>query len=174
MYEVNHAHFIEAALGTKLDNRFPFPRPPVERQPPEPEESLIEEVAPTKKSLLTQILPDPGYFAAGGLAGVISRTATGMSYPDRVLHESWNMYKKSLLTFIAAPLDRLKVYLIANVGSPKDAITAVKTGDTKAAARQIGRPLVLAIKDLWAAGGMRSLFAGTTHVQLNTFLRVAN
>ena|ERR1700709_1410783 len=139
MYEVNQAHFIEGALGTKPDKRFPLPS----RQRVE-EETLSEQVAPTKKSLLTQVFPDPGYFAAGGLAGVISRTAT-------------------------APLDRLKVYLIANVGSIKDPTAAVKRGDAAAAARRAGRPLILACKDLWSAGGVRSLFAGTAHLKMHGF-----
>ncbi|RDW85750.1 hypothetical protein BP5796_04075 [Coleophoma crateriformis] len=93
------------------------------------------ETSSHKKSWLTSILPDPGYFAAGGLAGVISRTAT-------------------------APLDRLKVYLIANTGSPSQTIDLVKKGDATSAAKTIGRPLVNATRELWKAGGIRSLFAG--------------
>ncbi|KIW21017.1 hypothetical protein PV08_01596 [Exophiala spinifera] len=76
-----------------------------------------------------------GYFIAGGLAGIVSRTAT-------------------------APLDRLKVYLIAQT-SPKEAtIKAAKKGAPLQVIRNFGRPLVDACKELWAAGGMRSLFAG--------------
>lgn len=76
-----------------------------------------------------------GYFIAGGMAGMISRTAT-------------------------APLDRLKVYLIAQVG-PKNAIdTALKDGAPATAVRHFGQNLVDACKDLWRAGGIRSLFAG--------------
>ncbi|CAG8973242.1 hypothetical protein HYALB_00000001 [Hymenoscyphus albidus] len=89
----------------------------------------------SKKFSFTDVLPDPGYFAAGGAAGAISRTAT-------------------------APLDRLKVYLIANTGPPKDTIDAVKKGDAVQAAKTVGRPLVNATRELWKAGGMRSLFAG--------------
>lgn len=89
-----------------------------------------------KKMTLTSLLPDPGYFAAGGIAGVVSRTAT-------------------------APLDRLKVYLIANTGNvTKDSLEAVKKGDAMAAAKHFGRPLLEATKELWRAGGWRSLFAG--------------
>lgn len=137
MCEVNQTRFLEGALETEIDNRFPFPtRPSADQQEEEPEEQiLLEEIPLTQKSLLTQILPDPGYFAAGGLAGVISRTAT-------------------------APLDRLKVYLIANVGSANDPVAAVKRGDAATAARRVGQPLALACKELWKAGGIRSLFAG--------------
>jgi solute carrier family 25 phosphate transporter 23/24/25/41 len=88
-----------------------------------------------KKILLTDILPDPGYFAAGAVAGVVSRTST-------------------------APLDRLKVYLIANIGNSNSSIDAAKRGDAVTAAKKLGQPLIDAVKDLWKAGGMRSLFAG--------------
>ena len=84
--------------------------------------------------LLTE-LRNPGYFIAGGMAGMISRTCT-------------------------APLDRLKVYLIAQTSNKDAAVEAVKKGSPVAAARHFGQPLVDACKDLWAAGGIRSLFAG--------------
>ncbi|PBP23223.1 putative calcium dependent mitochondrial carrier protein [Diplocarpon rosae] len=103
--------------------------------PVEEEASVSEDVEPVKKILLTDILPDPGYFAAGAVAGVVSRTTT-------------------------APLDRLKVYLIANIGPAKDPIDAMKKGNAVGVAKTIGRPLIDAIKELWKAGGMRSLFAG--------------
>ncbi|EMF09222.1 mitochondrial carrier [Sphaerulina musiva SO2202] len=76
-----------------------------------------------------------GYFLAGGLAGVTSRTAT-------------------------APLDRLKVYLIAQTGSTKETVQAVKSAKPVSAAQHGVRTLWTACQDLWAAGGVRSLFAG--------------
>jgi len=85
--------------------------------------------------MLTDFLPDAGYFIAGGLAGMVSRTAT-------------------------APLDRLKVYLIAQVNPKESAIKAAKEGSPVKAVRKFGQPLVDACVDLWRAGGMRSLFAG--------------
>ncbi|KAI4089023.1 MAG: hypothetical protein LQ348_002746 [Seirophora lacunosa] len=88
-----------------------------------------------KSSSLTDLCPRPGYFLAGGLAGVISRTAT-------------------------APLDRLKVYLIAQTSVKNDALTAVKSGAPIQAAKHASRPLVDASKLLWRMGGIRSLFAG--------------
>lgn len=85
--------------------------------------------------MLTVCYRSTGYFVAGGLAGMISRTAT-------------------------APLDRLKVYLIAQTASKKAAVEAVKEGSPTQAVRHLGRPLIDAVKELWAAGGIRSLFAG--------------
>ncbi|KIW40178.1 hypothetical protein, variant [Exophiala oligosperma] len=76
-----------------------------------------------------------GYFIAGGLAGMVSRTAT-------------------------APLDRLKVYLIAQTNPKEATIKAAKEGAPFQMIRNFGRPLVDACKELWAAGGLRSLFAG--------------
>lgn len=84
---------------------------------------------------LTENTPQLGYFIAGGIAGVISRTAT-------------------------APFDRLKVYLIAQTESKKPAIDVVKEGAPLKAAGQASRQLVDAVKELWRAGGIRSLFAG--------------
>jgi len=89
----------------------------------------------SKVAKLTDLFPDPGYFLAGGTAGVVSRTAT-------------------------APLDRLKVYLIAQVGVKGDAINAAKLGAPIQAAKTASRPLMEATKTLWRMGGMRSLFAG--------------
>ena len=98
----------------------------------DPEDSWEEEEDTLS---LTDFLPVSGYFIAGGMAGMISRTAT-------------------------APLDRLKVYLIAQV-SPKNTVdAAVKEGKPIAAVSHFGKNLVDACKELWRAGGIRSLFAG--------------
>ncbi len=84
--------------------------------------------------LIDYVIP-LGYFIAGGLAGMISRTAT-------------------------APLDRLKVYLIAQTNPTEATVAAVKDGAPLQAAKKFGQPLKDACIDLWRAGGMRSLFAG--------------
>ena len=85
---------------------------------------------------LTESTPKLGYFIAGGIAGAVSRTAT-------------------------APLDRLKVYLIAQTGVQTTAIHAAKGGAPLQAAGNASRTLFDALKELWRAGGIRSLFAGT-------------
>ena len=99
--------------------------------------SLFSTHIASAKTLLIEILPDAGYFFSGGVAGAVSRTAT-------------------------APLDRLKVYLIANIDA-KRPVAAAKQAGSAAAAKNAGRPLVVAFKELWKAGGMRSLFAGSSH-----------
>lgn len=86
-------------------------------------------------SVLIPYLPIPGYFVAGGLAGIISRTAT-------------------------APLDRLKVYLIAKTDVAQEVTAAAKSGNPIAVVRHGVSSLVEASKQLWRAGGMRSLYAG--------------
>ena len=97
----------------------------------DPEESIEK----NRVRLLTDLLPEPGYFLAGGVAGVVSRTAT-------------------------APLDRLKVYLIAQVDVKHEAVNAAKSGAPVEAAKKATRPLVDATKQLWRMGGLRSMFAG--------------
>ena len=100
-------------------------------------ESLALEATrrPSIQGMLTGLFPAPGYFVAGGLAGAVSRTAT-------------------------APLDRLKVYLIAQVGAKDEAVRAVKSGAPVQAAKTAARPLRDAVRVLWRMGGMQSLFAG--------------
>ncbi|EEH18384.2 hypothetical protein PABG_00947 [Paracoccidioides brasiliensis Pb03] len=89
----------------------------------------------TCAQVLTESTPQIGYFLAGGMAGCVSRTAT-------------------------APLDRLKVYLIAQTAVKDTALSAAKSGHPLEALKRAGIPLVEATKDLWRAGGIRSLFAG--------------
>lgn len=84
---------------------------------------------------LTGLFPQLGYFIAGGVAGAVSRTAT-------------------------APLDRLKVYLIAQTGVRKEAVRAAQKGAPLSAVRNGFRGLAEATRELWRAGGIRSLFAG--------------
>lgn len=74
-----------------------------------------------------------GYFFAGGIAGALSRTAT-------------------------APLDRIKVFLIAQ--TRKSAVDAAVKGQAAIAAQQAARPLADAVASIWRSGGMRSFFAG--------------
>ena len=87
------------------------------------------------KEKLTSVIDRIGYFIAGGLAGMISRTST-------------------------APLDRLKVYLIAQTGTNQAAVVAAKKGSPFSAIKHFTTSFVDAWKELWRVGGMRSLFAG--------------
>ncbi|PGH11730.1 hypothetical protein AJ80_06991 [Polytolypa hystricis UAMH7299] len=87
------------------------------------------------EQILTVTTPHIGYFISGGLAGAVSRTCT-------------------------APLDRLKVYLIAQTDFRNPAILVEKSGGRFIAIRSGMASLVAATKELWRAGGVRSLFAG--------------
>lgn len=133
---------IESKITTQADAKtkpLTFPWDPGDHDPQYEdiiEPDCIADYQP-KVAKLTDLCPDPGYFLAGGMAGVVSRTAT-------------------------APLDRLKVYLIAQVGVKDDTIHAAKSGAPLKAAKTASRPLVEATKTLWRMGGMRSLFAGKT------------
>lgn len=92
----------------------------------------------TRKFRLTELVPDPGYFLAGGVAGGVSRTST-------------------------APLDRLKVYLLVNTQkSSQSALSALRQGQPIEAVKNAAKPFRDAARDLYKAGGLRSFFAGET------------
>ena len=131
-FEANQARFVEGTFGTKADASFQFPSPSA---PEADDQDLSSDIASPQKSLLISLLPDSGYFAIGACAGVISRTCT-------------------------APLDRLKVYLIAHISPVSNSLDAAKQGNIGEATRKFGQPIILAYKDLLQAGGWRNLFAG--------------
>lgn len=143
---LNSVESVEDAYGNEIDPNHSNTHMMSKIFRPRPQQELTHEVSqklmPSRRPRLTEILPDPGYFAAGAIAGIFSRTAT-------------------------APIDRLKVYLIANVSTKSAPLEAVKQGNATAAAKLAGQPLVAAIKELWNAGGIRSLFAGPFLSALN-------
>jgi solute carrier family 25 phosphate transporter 23/24/25/41 len=94
--------------------------------------------------VLIAIFPQLGYFLAGGAAGMVSRTTT-------------------------APLDRLKVYLIAQTGTSNDTLRLARSGAPLKALRGALRSTATACSELWAAGGIRSLFAGEHSAPYTTF-----
>lgn len=88
--------------------------------------------------LSSENLHGVGYFLAGGLAGVVSRTCT-------------------------APFDRIKVFLIAQSGSQplKNAATgAVKSGAGSSTMAAANNTILGAIRYIWKLGGVKGFFVG--------------
>lgn len=75
------------------------------------------------------------YFVAGGLASMTSRTLT-------------------------APIDRLKIYLISETYAKRPTWQYIKKGHLMKAATAAGDGLLTASRNIWNAGGVRSLWAG--------------
>lgn len=131
---------------------YPSPLDPDMSLPQNSTELIVEKTEPltypkidwsnweTMKPVLIEYVPSTGYFAAGALAGIASRTTT-------------------------APIDRLKVYFIAQTGS-SNSIKALRSGSPVAALTAGYQTTRAAVQDLWGAGGLRSLFAGTYHPNL--------
>ncbi|TKA75506.1 hypothetical protein B0A55_04658 [Friedmanniomyces simplex] len=128
-----HPHDIDAPPNS--DPHIPTKPARRKSQPPQPHLDLDPQPVVPLQLKLTDLVPDVGYFIAGGVSGITSRTAT-------------------------APFDRLKVYLIAQTGVAADAVSAAKGGQAVEATKQASRTLWMAVQELWAAGGIRSLFAG--------------
>jgi solute carrier family 25 phosphate transporter 23/24/25/41 len=125
-------------LDDSFQNTVPPPQSSFNKGFDSPNEQLSDTdwtQPPTSMPVLIAISPQIGYFLAGGAAGMISRTTT-------------------------APLDRLKVYLIAQTGTNTDTLRLAKSGAPLQALRGAMRSTSNAIGELWAAGGIRSLFAG--------------
>ena len=133
MLELDQGRFIGGNIETNSDLHLSFPSP-LEAD----DQDLSSDIASPQKSLLISLLPDSGYFAVGACAGAISRTCT-------------------------APLDRLKVYLIAHVSPVDNALDAAKKGNVGEITKNLGQPIILAYKDLMKNGGWRNLFAGKSH-----------
>jgi len=126
-----HGQTSEGEEDIKDDPFIPI-RPARRKQLEDANGNLVEAQQGEKHIRLMDFVPDVGYFLAGGLAGITSRTAT-------------------------APLDRLKVYLIAQTGDANNPLEVVKGGRPSTAVTQGARSLWNASKELWAAGGFRSL-----------------
>ncbi len=121
--------------SSHLDISETLPPRPSEGEDMSPLGELHKGLLDSFGAVLIACVPHAGYFVAGGVAGIVSRTST-------------------------APLDRLKVYLIAQTDVAEEAVTAAKRGNIFRAALNAWRPLATATKELWEAGGMRSLYAG--------------